>query len=149
MAKLPIHLETSQLICSANQLTGFYMMTTLPFNWLKKQPKPLHCHNVMLYFITDIPLSGFKVPTILHQCFPLSKKKPYEKTNPRLIYMNVKTSLPLISTHKQILITLELEHLCFRISLIRQRYDLNVSLHFHYQTSKQLARGRYKLVEVQ
>ena len=119
MAKLPIHLETSQLICSANQLTGFYMMTTLPFNWLKKQPKPLHCHNVMLYFITDIPLSAFKVPTILHQCFPLSKKKPYEKTNPRLIYMNVKASLPLISTHKQILITLELEHPCFRISLIR------------------------------
>ena len=26
--------ETSQLICSANQLTGFYMMTTLAFNEL-------------------------------------------------------------------------------------------------------------------
>ena len=29
------HIETSQLICSANQLTGFYMMTTLVFYELK------------------------------------------------------------------------------------------------------------------
>ena len=29
------HIETSQLICSANQLTGFYMMATLAFNQLK------------------------------------------------------------------------------------------------------------------
>ena len=28
------HIETSQLICKANQLTGFYMMATLPFNEL-------------------------------------------------------------------------------------------------------------------
>ena len=28
------HIETSQLTCSANQLTGFYMMTTLGFNEL-------------------------------------------------------------------------------------------------------------------
>ena len=26
------HVETVQLICRANQLTGFYMMTTLVFN---------------------------------------------------------------------------------------------------------------------
>ena len=26
------HLETSQLICTVNQLAGFYMMTTLAFN---------------------------------------------------------------------------------------------------------------------
>ena len=25
-------IETSQLICTANQLTGFYMRATLPFN---------------------------------------------------------------------------------------------------------------------
>ena len=29
------HIETSQLICSANQLTGFYMMATLVFNELR------------------------------------------------------------------------------------------------------------------
>ena len=28
------HIETSQLVCSANQLTGFYMMATLAFNEL-------------------------------------------------------------------------------------------------------------------
>ena len=28
-------MEASQLICRANQLTGFYMMTTLVFNELK------------------------------------------------------------------------------------------------------------------
>ena len=27
------HIETSQLICPANQLAGFYMMATLAFNW--------------------------------------------------------------------------------------------------------------------
>ena len=31
------HTETSQLICRANQLTGFYMMATLAFNELRKQ----------------------------------------------------------------------------------------------------------------
>ena len=30
------HIETSQLICSANQLTGFNMMLTLAFNELSK-----------------------------------------------------------------------------------------------------------------
>ena len=29
------HVETSQLICAANQLAGFYMMTILAFNGLK------------------------------------------------------------------------------------------------------------------
>ena len=28
------HIETSQLICTTNQLTGLYMMTTLAFNEL-------------------------------------------------------------------------------------------------------------------
>ena len=31
------HIESSQLICRANQLTGFYMMVTLAFNELTKQ----------------------------------------------------------------------------------------------------------------
>ena len=30
------HIEPSQLICSANQLNGFYMMATLAFNELMK-----------------------------------------------------------------------------------------------------------------
>ena len=30
------HIGTSQLICRANQLTSFYMMTTLAFNELTK-----------------------------------------------------------------------------------------------------------------
>ena len=29
------HIETSQLICKANQLAGFYMRATLAFNGLK------------------------------------------------------------------------------------------------------------------
>ena len=29
------HIETSQLICGANELTGFYMLVTLAFNELK------------------------------------------------------------------------------------------------------------------
>ena len=32
------HIETSQLICSADQLTGFYIMTALAFNELIKHP---------------------------------------------------------------------------------------------------------------
>ena len=28
------HIETSQLICCANKLTGFYMGATMVFNWL-------------------------------------------------------------------------------------------------------------------
>ena len=32
----PHHIETSQLICSANQLTGFYMMETLVVTRLNK-----------------------------------------------------------------------------------------------------------------
>ena len=31
------HIETSQLICSANQLTGFYIRETLTFNELDEQ----------------------------------------------------------------------------------------------------------------
>ena len=31
---IPHYIETSQLICKTNQLTGFYMMVTLAFNEL-------------------------------------------------------------------------------------------------------------------
>ena len=33
---VPYHIETSLLICSANQLTGFYMMGTLVVNGLNQ-----------------------------------------------------------------------------------------------------------------
>ena len=42
------HIETSQLICCANQLTGFYMRATLIFNGLKnfKLPqRPFKCFS--------------------------------------------------------------------------------------------------------
>ena len=34
MPVLPSHIETNQLICTANQLTGFYVRKTLGFNGL-------------------------------------------------------------------------------------------------------------------
>ena len=33
--KVPSHIETSQLICRANQLTGFYMMGNICRYWVK------------------------------------------------------------------------------------------------------------------
>ena len=35
------YMETSQLICYANQLTGFYMMATLAFNEIVYIPEPI------------------------------------------------------------------------------------------------------------
>ena len=34
MANVSHHIETSQLICNAKQLTGFYIVGTLAVNWL-------------------------------------------------------------------------------------------------------------------
>ena len=58
------HIETSQLICRINHLTGFYMMTTLAFyklkdsvNWLIKQVRLDRCKGFSSRFheiqITD------------------------------------------------------------------------------------------------
>ena len=38
------HIETSQLICCANRLTGFYMSTTLALNGLSWQQIPDHLY---------------------------------------------------------------------------------------------------------
>ena len=38
-ASVCCHIETSQLICCANQLTGFYMRATLTFNGLTSSAK--------------------------------------------------------------------------------------------------------------
>ena len=50
------HIETSQLICRANQFTGFCMMATLAFNALKnlivhydKSIDPFHTADLFLY----------------------------------------------------------------------------------------------------
>ena len=43
------HIETSQLICSANQLTGFYMMGTLVDKWLSSE-KSHREMNIGKYF---------------------------------------------------------------------------------------------------
>ena len=40
------HIETSQLICSANQLAGFYMMATLAFNELSAQGSTNHAVGI-------------------------------------------------------------------------------------------------------
>ena len=36
------HVETSQLICTANQLTGFYMRATLTLNGLMSRVNQVH-----------------------------------------------------------------------------------------------------------
>ena len=41
--------ETSQLICSANQLTGFFMIATLAFNELKAFSEQLYLKAVKIY----------------------------------------------------------------------------------------------------
>ena len=40
-------METSQLICEANQLTGFYMKATLALNGLRKLEKPENLVSMM------------------------------------------------------------------------------------------------------
>ena len=45
MIKCSRHTETSQLICSVNQLTGFYMRATLIVNGLKTSNKK-HSNNI-------------------------------------------------------------------------------------------------------
>ena len=54
MPELP-HIETSQLICIANQLTGFYMRATLAFNGLKtlRAKEKFTCdlvHNILEFY---------------------------------------------------------------------------------------------------
>ena len=39
MTNVPHHIETSQLICIANQLTGFYRMGNIGCQWVKKMGK--------------------------------------------------------------------------------------------------------------
>ena len=52
------HIETSQLICWANQLTGFYMMTTITFNELTTSILNVNMCNFynLLYTFSNSPI---------------------------------------------------------------------------------------------
>ena len=41
------HIETSQLVCCENQLTGFYMRAALAFNGLRKVSKNFQITNAL------------------------------------------------------------------------------------------------------
>ena len=47
------HIETSQLICSVNQLTGFYMIATLAFNELSTVLTVVAYYKCVTEWITD------------------------------------------------------------------------------------------------
>ena len=92
------HTETSQLICKANQLTGFYMIATLAFNEL------IHQFNlvIVLAIVAMLSLNSlnirieiwwrFLVIILLLLLFPFaSLNKSYvklmpEPVNPHFIY---------------------------------------------------------------
>ena len=57
-----LHIETSQLICTANQLTGFGMRATLAFNGLT-----LEHYNVWLF--KEIIVATSHVESIFSQFF--------------------------------------------------------------------------------
>ena len=48
------HIEIRPLICSANQLTRFYMMATIAFNELK-------CHSTEFVQVTDIDTTSISM----------------------------------------------------------------------------------------
>ena len=56
--RCPSHIETSQLICSANQLTGFYVRGTLLVKGLKINTHSLLLTNLSSDFLSII-LSNF------------------------------------------------------------------------------------------
>ena len=56
---VPHHIETGQLICRANQLTGFYMVATLASNELILFPKDRKIKN-----ITSCFLSRYQIMTV-------------------------------------------------------------------------------------
>ena len=94
-------IETSQLICSVNQLTGFYMMTTLAFTILsyifpessdiQKQPSEVFCKEVVIknfanftgkhlwwsLFLINLQAWGvsFIKRILQHRCFPVKFAK--------------------------------------------------------------------------
>ena len=49
----PSHIETSQLICRANQLTGFYVRRTLTVKWLKRKKCIRRIFSKMEYRISS------------------------------------------------------------------------------------------------
>ena len=62
------HIETSQLICTANQLTGFYMRATLTLNGLREKLKC--CGQTMgFFFYQYFYFAGGYRTRLWHKCF--------------------------------------------------------------------------------
>ena len=61
------HIETSQLVCTVNQLSGFYMRVTLAFNKLK-----CNCYNIPFKLTHFMSLTFFDSPWKL--CFQGASK---------------------------------------------------------------------------
>ena len=49
MTNVPLHIETSQLICIANQLTGFYMMGNIGRQLVNRKIKQTESKTRVLY----------------------------------------------------------------------------------------------------
>ena len=45
---VPHHIETTQLICFANQLTGFYMMRNTGLQWVKTTLSDLNHYSIAI-----------------------------------------------------------------------------------------------------
>ena len=61
------HMETSQVICTANQLTGVYMRATLAINGLKSNSLfPTCFRNVLLYGSEIWPMSQKDWPCLIN-----------------------------------------------------------------------------------
>ena len=81
LIKRPIchHTETSQLICSSNQMTGFYMTTTLVFNVLMKNHGGGffiyhgHCQVFELTHLSSNPDKEFLLKEKDRNSYPLDK----------------------------------------------------------------------------
>ena len=72
------HIETSQLICKANQLTGFYMMETLAFDelieWLSENKSLSNAATEdFLTFIQTVPYGGN-----IHESYVKTRKSIYD-----------------------------------------------------------------------
>ena len=78
------HIETSKLICTANQLTGFYMTATVAFNGLRSARNQIECafdlrkaRCAILTRKVDLKLEN--LPNLICVCFVLHKRKKKRK----------------------------------------------------------------------
>ena len=78
--KCPSHIETSQLICSANQLTGFYIRTLLVVKGLRKQQELVFrssCPEAswIKALLECLQACNFIKKRLQHRCFPVNIAK--------------------------------------------------------------------------